>query len=443
MIVKVTGIRKDCWSMPNPLVRVPSVPVQSVQPSSLYVKLRARPNGPGRDAVASNQRSRLLGAMIEAMTMYGYTDTSVAKLCKLAGVSKRTFYEQFENKEQCFLETYDIVLARASRRINASYRSQSTWIAGLHSAFETLAAEIAEQPKAVRLLALEAPQAGAAAQQRVQRTNLIFQQMIASSFAQAPDEIALPPILIKGIVGGITRIVQLSIEEGVIEEPQALAEELLGWALSYRSPAATRLPTTTADTSPERQQAAEDERTRILRTAAQLAARDGFTGLTTGRIIRGSGVSGETFFGQFTNTEQCFGAAVDLLATEALASILRATRPASAWPDAVRLGIDGLLRHLAAHPELGRIMFVEIDAAEATTIDRRTKLIDRFTDLIGEHVPSTQPSQLVAEAITGAVWEIIHHQVVRDSHLQLPRLSQHLSYIVLAPLIGADKAVGG
>ena len=90
------------------------MPVQSVQPSSLYVKLRARPNGPGRDAVASNQRSRLLGAMIEAMTIYGYTDTSVAKLCKLAGVSKRTFYEQFENKEQCFLETYDMVLARAS-----------------------------------------------------------------------------------------------------------------------------------------------------------------------------------------------------------------------------------------------------------------------------------------------------------------------------------------
>jgi hypothetical protein len=69
MIVKVTGIRKDCWSMSNPLVQAPSMPVRSVQPSSLYVKLRARPNGPGRDAVASNQRSRLLGAMIEAMTM--------------------------------------------------------------------------------------------------------------------------------------------------------------------------------------------------------------------------------------------------------------------------------------------------------------------------------------------------------------------------------------
>ena len=185
----------------------------------------------------------------------------------------------------------------------------------------------------------------------------------------------------------------------------------------------------------------EDERTRILRTAAKLAARDGFTELTTGRIIRGSGVSGETFFGQFTNTEQCFGAAVDLLATEALASILRATRPASDWPGAVRLGIDGLLRHLAAHPELGRIMFVEIDGAEATTIDRRTKLIGRFTDLIAEHVPSTQQPRLVAEAITGAVWEIIHHQVVRDSHLQLPRLSEHVSYMVLTPLIGADEAV--
>lgn len=60
----------------------------------LYRQLRPRPHGLGKDEVEQNQRARLCGATIEAVAARGYDATGVAELSRLAGVSKRTFYEQ-------------------------------------------------------------------------------------------------------------------------------------------------------------------------------------------------------------------------------------------------------------------------------------------------------------------------------------------------------------
>ena len=83
------------------------------QLSPLYRRLPHGPNGMEREEVARNQRSRLYGAMIESVARNGYQRTTVAHVIALAGVSRRAFYELFANKEDCFLATYDIVVARA------------------------------------------------------------------------------------------------------------------------------------------------------------------------------------------------------------------------------------------------------------------------------------------------------------------------------------------
>ena len=68
-----------------------------------------------REEVAHHQRTRLYGAMIEAVARRGYAATTVAEVIALAGVSRRAFYEMFSNKEACFLATHDIVVARARK----------------------------------------------------------------------------------------------------------------------------------------------------------------------------------------------------------------------------------------------------------------------------------------------------------------------------------------
>src|ERR671930_1076961 len=61
------------------------------------------PHGLPRDVVVKSQRSRMLGALVEVVAEKGYVATTVADVIGRAGVSRTTFYEQFKDKEDCFL----------------------------------------------------------------------------------------------------------------------------------------------------------------------------------------------------------------------------------------------------------------------------------------------------------------------------------------------------
>jgi len=70
---------------------------------------RALPRGPhklSREEVQESQRRRLLGAMTEAVAEKGYAGTAVADVLSRAGVSRATFYQQFKDKQDCFLAAY-------------------------------------------------------------------------------------------------------------------------------------------------------------------------------------------------------------------------------------------------------------------------------------------------------------------------------------------------
>ena len=208
------------------------------RPRAAVCEAAPRPDGPDHDAVASNQRSRLIGAMIEEVAERGYPAATLARLVALAGVSKRAFHELFGTKEAYFLATYDAIVANAVRRIGAAYRSEGDWQARLRAGFAAYAAEVVDEPKAARLVLVEVLGAGPAALARMRRTRLIFEQVVSASFSEAPDGVTLPPLIAKGIVCGVERITRQRLLAGDVEELPALADELLAWALSYCSPAA-------------------------------------------------------------------------------------------------------------------------------------------------------------------------------------------------------------
>jgi AcrR family transcriptional regulator len=67
-------------------------------------------HGLSRELVVESQRARMLRAVAEAAAERGYANVSVADILKRAGVSRETFYEQFTNKEDCFLACYEHAL---------------------------------------------------------------------------------------------------------------------------------------------------------------------------------------------------------------------------------------------------------------------------------------------------------------------------------------------
>jgi len=64
-------------------------------------------HGLTRDEVLASQRRRMLAAIAEAVSHKGFAGVSVADVIARAGVSRETFYEQFANKEDCFLQALD------------------------------------------------------------------------------------------------------------------------------------------------------------------------------------------------------------------------------------------------------------------------------------------------------------------------------------------------
>lgn len=76
------------------------------------------PPGPkllSRDQVAQSQRKRLLEAMAEAVADKGYAKTSVADVIERAQVSRATFYQLFENKDDCFRAAFEAFAGRLAK----------------------------------------------------------------------------------------------------------------------------------------------------------------------------------------------------------------------------------------------------------------------------------------------------------------------------------------
>src|SRR4051794_24859038 len=67
-------------------------------------------HGLPREAVAESQRNRIHQGMIEVVSERGYPETRVVDVIGVAGVSRKTFYELFDSKEDCFLAAYDVLV---------------------------------------------------------------------------------------------------------------------------------------------------------------------------------------------------------------------------------------------------------------------------------------------------------------------------------------------
>ena len=416
--------------------------------SPLYAGLPRGPSGMPPEEVARHQRARLYGAMIEAVSQGGYKATTVAHLIALAGVSRRAFYEQFPNKEQCFLATHDILVARGRKRLVEAWRGQRSWADSLHGACRALIDDLALAPKGPRLVLVHSLGVGPGALERLQLAGLAFERLLACGFRAAPDGAELPVLAPRAIVGGIRHLAFRRLLEGRERELPPLSEELLDWIECYRSPATVRLA---ALALPRPRQleprtagflTGGQPNARALGALAHLILQDGYARLSDVRIAELAGLSTEAFHARFRTGRECFLALLDEFAAETLDKARDLWLTAPSWPQAVHRAIGAFLEHLLAHPELARIAFVELFALGPAIAERLTGSVDGLVALLSEGAPPPRHAPAVLhEALTGALWSVIAGYVASGRLARLPRLLDQLTFIVLAPHLGAKGAV--
>ena len=178
------------------------------------------------------------------------------------------------------------------------------------------------------------------------------------------------------------------------------------------------------------------QRQRLLRAAASVFAKRGYTGASSEAISRQAGMSKATFYEHFANKEECILALFDHAAEVLLEAQARAAAEAG-HRDAVermRAGTLAFLTAVSENPEYAQTLLVEIIGAGPRAAQRRDQILQMFTDaLVAENAAAATRgligrfvSPLDAYAIVGAVIELASRQV---------RLGEPSDVLELAPVI--------
>ncbi len=414
--------------------------------SAMYRRLPHGPHGMGRDAVARHQRARLFGAMIEAVHRQGYRATTVAHVIALAGVSRRAFYEQFANKEDCFLGTYDIAVARAKRRMMDGWMMERGWANRVHRACQAFVEDACRNVKSSRLVLIEGLGLGVKSRERMMRSAVAFERVLADGFRAAPDGVQLPPLGPKAIVGGGRYMMFDRLRTDRAAELPMLTDELLDWISAYRSPAArigvSRTPPPHRPAEPARFLESEEKRARVLGAVVHLTLDEGYHELTDPQIAQFAGMSTESFHKYFPSKRECFLAALEEFVDETIEVVTAAAARASNWPEAAYLGVKAGIEHFVVHPGLTRMAFEDIFEVGPAVTDSIGSSLGKLARMLQESSPEPRRAPLIAhEAVAGAMWAIIGNYAVRKRVRYLPSLTDHLAFLVLAPYVG-PKAAG-
>jgi len=183
------------------------------------------------DLVRAIQRERLLASMLCAVSEVGYRDLTVQDVLGRAGISRPTFYEQFEDKEDCFLAAFDAAVARLRRRIDAAaLDAGSGWRDRMRAGLEELLRFIDEEPEAARTVLVEARASCPAGLRR--RDELLdgfatcIDGMVRAELAEPPSGIAAA-----GVVGGIESVLYTRLHRGEESDLESLMPSLMYFAV--------------------------------------------------------------------------------------------------------------------------------------------------------------------------------------------------------------------
>ena len=203
----------------------------SPQTDILAVLPRGRHAAP-RDVVRQTQRARMLDAMVQSVAEKGYARVAVADVVERAGVSRKTFYEQFANKEECFVAAYDDGVDRLLAAIDAALATLAPdWLAAARRAVEVYLDAMAASPAFARAFLIEALGAGpvALARRRAVQDRFAAQLEAVHRRARAdiPEIPEVPPHTFRAVVGAVNELVTAHVLERGADTLPELTDAIL------------------------------------------------------------------------------------------------------------------------------------------------------------------------------------------------------------------------
>ncbi len=184
------------------------------------------------EEVAESQRGRILQAMRSAVEEQGYQDASVADVIKRAGVSRKTFYAQFADKEDCFLAIYGDCMGRLQAVARDAFDAQDEWVPALRAGLAALLNALGYDPAVARLCFVDVLAAGpraAEARNAAMRELEAILELGRGGAAEGEGDggAPTPRALGMSMVGGLGEVLYQEIVAGRAEQLPGMLPELM------------------------------------------------------------------------------------------------------------------------------------------------------------------------------------------------------------------------
>jgi AcrR family transcriptional regulator len=198
----------------------------SYKPRAGTTYLRPGPSGLPRGQVTEIQRGRMLAAAVDAVEDIGYAGMTVAQVISRARVSRKTFYDVFADREDCFLAAFEQALEHASAQARKAYEAESDWRDAVRAALARLLELMDEEPALTRLCVLEALAAGERVLERRAEAFAVLARVIDGG-RDVPAALDPPGVTAEGVVGAVFAVVYGRVLEGESEPLLDLLGQLM------------------------------------------------------------------------------------------------------------------------------------------------------------------------------------------------------------------------
>jgi AcrR family transcriptional regulator len=414
--------------------------------SSESLRERMLRPGPGshNDEVAQNQRERVFGAVVASVSERGYAATRISDLVELSGVSSRTFYDLFGDKERCFLEAVEAAVAiavQAVAEVDAANR-EASWKERAIADLRVFAETIASQPAAARVCLIEAYAAGPKVLERLDAGVAEFERVAQQIRLRSPERTGMPAEMMTVHVGALQEIVRNRLRRDAAAELPGLMEEVAKVLFSLRPPPEP-LRLITRPPSPRAEDLdAHSHAERAMRAFAVVVAEKGYALATMDEVSARASMSPTTLYANFSGKEDLLMSTIDSAGAQIVAAVLPAFERSSDWPSSVRAAYGALFSFLATRPALAHLMSVGVHGGGVSAMERRDRALAPLGALIERGRPAHrfQPPPITPEVIAGAIYGLTYRHVRTSGPEVLPTLAPLCTYLTLAPYLGTEEA---
>jgi AcrR family transcriptional regulator len=194
-------------------------------------KLRLPPGRHGlpRDFVAENQRERLLNGVVEAVAEHGFNETTIGKITDAAKVSRRTFYEYFAGKEDCFLAAYEMIDAHVRGSMLAVSEPSAPWPEQVRARLAALLDVLSRDLAVARFFLVEPLAAGGEIAARYRDSMQLLAEVIRPQSSLSEMDVEVRD---QALMGGIATLITRRLNAGESDRLGELLPDLTELALA-------------------------------------------------------------------------------------------------------------------------------------------------------------------------------------------------------------------